>query len=72
MKKGRFSEEQIIGILKQAESGRGMPELSREHGVTETTLYLSFVVIAYGSGFAEILCSSELRLSSAECRSGCN
>lgn len=39
MKKSRFSEEQIIGILKQAENGRGMPELAREHGVTETTLY---------------------------------
>jgi putative transposase len=39
MKKSRFSEEQIIGILKQAENGRGVAELAREHGVTETTLY---------------------------------
>ena len=39
MKKSRFSEEQIIGILKQAENGRALSELARELGVTETTLY---------------------------------
>jgi len=37
MKKSRFSEEQIIGILKQAENGRPVAELVREHGITETT-----------------------------------
>ena len=30
MKKGRFTEEQIIGILKQHEAGRKVPELARE------------------------------------------
>ena len=30
MKKGRFSEEQIIGILKQHEAGRKVPELAIE------------------------------------------
>jgi putative transposase len=39
MKKSRFSEEQIIGILKQAENGRPVAELVREHGITETTFY---------------------------------
>jgi len=43
MKKSRFSEEQIIGVLKQAENGRGVAELAREHGVTETTLYRTLV-----------------------------
>jgi putative transposase len=32
MKKGRFSEEQINGILKQHESGRKVADLAREHG----------------------------------------
>jgi putative transposase len=39
MKKGRFSEEQIIGVLKQHEAGRKVPDLAREIGVSEATIY---------------------------------
>ncbi len=39
MKKGRFTEEQIIGVLKQHEAGRKVPELAREMGVSEATIY---------------------------------
>ena len=39
MKKSRFTEEQIIGILKQHEAGRKVPELAREHGISEATIY---------------------------------
>ena len=39
MKKGRFSEEQIIGILKQHEAGRKVADLAREHGISEATIY---------------------------------
>ncbi len=39
MKRGRFSEEQIIGILKQVEAGRPVAEVCREHGVGESTYY---------------------------------
>ena len=39
MKQGRFSEEQIIGVLKQYEAGRKVGELSREIGVSEATIY---------------------------------
>ena len=39
MKKGRFTEEQIIGILKQNEAGRKVPELAREIGVSSATIY---------------------------------
>ncbi len=39
MKHSRFSEEQIIGILKENESGVSWRDLSRKHGVTEQTLY---------------------------------
>jgi putative transposase len=38
MKKSRFSEEQIIGILKQHEAGRRVPERAREHGISEATI----------------------------------
>ena len=39
MKKGRFTEEQIIGVLKQHEAGRKVQELARELGVSEATIY---------------------------------
>jgi putative transposase len=39
MKKTRYSEEQIIGVLKQMEAGRKASDLARELGVSEGTLY---------------------------------
>ena len=39
MKRSRFNEEQIMGMLKEHEGGRKMAELAREHGVSEATLY---------------------------------
>ena len=39
MKRSRFSEEQIIRILKEHEAGRKVAEFAREHGVSEATLY---------------------------------
>jgi putative transposase len=38
MKRGRFSEEQIVGNLKEHEAGRKVSELAREHGISEWTL----------------------------------
>ena len=37
MKKSRYSEEQIIGILKQSEAGVKTPDLCREHGISAAT-----------------------------------
>ena len=39
MKRKRYSEEQVIGILKEHEAGASMPEWSRRYGVAENTLY---------------------------------
>ena len=39
MKRKRFSEEQIIAVLKQAEGGLPLPELLRQHGISEGTYY---------------------------------
>lgn len=39
MKKTRYTEEQIIGVLKQMEAGRAVPDLAREAGVSDQTLY---------------------------------
>lgn len=39
MKTSRFSDSQIISILKQAEAGSPVPELCREHGISSATFY---------------------------------
>ena len=39
MKRKRFTEEQIISILKEHEAGAGTPELARRHGVSEQSIY---------------------------------
>lgn len=39
MKGKRFREEQIIGILKEAESGLALPDLMRKYGISEGTYY---------------------------------
>ena len=39
MKSSRFSEEQIIGILKQAQAGMKIVDLCRTHGINDVTFY---------------------------------
>lgn len=39
MKAKRFTEEQIIGILKQAEAGMKIVDLCRMHGISDVTFY---------------------------------
>ena len=39
MKRSRYTEEQIVGILKQGEAGMKTADLCRQHGITEGTYY---------------------------------
>jgi len=39
MKTSRYSDSQIMGILKQAEAGTPVPELCREHGMSSASFY---------------------------------
>jgi putative transposase len=39
MKGKRFSEEQVIAVLNEAEAGAKTPDLCRRHGITQQTFY---------------------------------
>ncbi|MBC3788910.1 transposase [Spirosoma utsteinense] len=39
MKAGRFSESQIVAILKQQDGGQTIAQITREHGISEATFY---------------------------------
>jgi putative transposase len=39
MKTSKFTDSQIMAILKQAEAGTPVPELCREHGMSAATFY---------------------------------
>jgi putative transposase len=39
MKRSKFSENQVLGILKEVENGRKVSEVCREHTISEATYY---------------------------------
>ena len=39
MRKSKFSESKIVALLKEAEAGRKVSEICREHGISNATFY---------------------------------
>ena len=60
MKRSRFNEEQIIGILKEQESGMATAEVCRRHGISSATFY------KWKSKFGGLEVSEARRLRSLE------
>ena len=60
MKRKQFSEEQIIGILKEAEAGAVVADLCRRHGMSSATYY------AWKAKFGGLEVSDAKRLRSLE------
>ena len=60
MKTKRYSTEQIIGILKEAEAGLPVKELCRKHGVSNATIY------NWKSKFGDMTVSDARRLKELE------
>jgi putative transposase len=64
MKRKQFSEEQIIGILKEAEAGAVVTELCRRHGLSSATYY------AWKAKFGGLEVSDAKRLRALEDENG--
>lgn len=60
MKKSRFTEQQIVSILKQVESGQKVMEVCRQHGISDKTYY------AWRSRYAGMQVSQLKRLREVE------
>ena len=63
MKRKRFSEEQIIGILKEHEAGVSVADLCRKHGVSDASIY------KWKARYGGMDVSEARRLKALECQS---
>ena len=55
MKRSRYTEEQIMGILKEQEAGTPVAELCRKHGMSDATFYTwksKYGALSRSEGFA--------------------
>ena len=60
MPRKHYTEEQIIGVLKEAETGVKVPDLCRQHGISDGTFY------AWKAKYAGLTVSEARRLKALE------
>ena len=65
MKKSRFTESQIVAILKEGEAGLAVAQLARKHGISAATYYHWKAKYA-GAGIAELKRLRELEAENAK------
>jgi len=65
MKKSRFTESQIVAILKEGEAGLAVAQLARKHGISAATYYHWKSKYA-GAGVAELKRLRELEAENAK------
>lgn len=65
MKKSRFTEAQIVGVLKQAESGVAVKDLCRKLGISDQTFY-NWKVKYGGLGVSDLKRLKELEADNAK------
>jgi putative transposase len=65
MKKSRFTESQIIGVLKEGEAGLSVAEIARKHGISKAT-YFNWRSRYAGSSVSELKRLRELEGENAK------
>lgn len=65
MKKSKFSESQIVGILKEGESGVPVAQVLRQHGISQATYY-KWKAKYGGASMAELKRLRELEAENAK------
>jgi putative transposase len=69
MKRSRFSVQQIVGVLEQAEAGVPVNEFCRKHGISDATFYINWKAKYGGMGASDLKRLKELAVVRGKVRS---